>query len=70
MYLLKKLLSVLEYPAELSKKDVIAIYPLVFQSFWVEKGEVEQLFDAVMVFQNNYQTEETRLFPVFTQKLA
>ncbi|KTD65172.1 hypothetical protein Lsan_0847 [Legionella santicrucis] len=55
--LLKKLLNVIDSPTEISKKNMIAMHPLAFQSFWAEKGEVEQLFDAVIVLQNKYQNE-------------
>lgn len=34
-----------------SKNALIAQSPLAFQSFWVEKGDVEELVDAVRVFQ-------------------
>lgn len=40
---------------EYSKKALLKDYPLAFQSFWAEKGEVEQIFDAVVVFQEKYQ---------------
>ncbi|WP_181951438.1 hypothetical protein [Legionella sainthelensi] len=62
--LLKKLLYVIEHPVEISKKNIITMYPLAFQSFWAEKGEVEQLFDAVMVLHNKYQYEEMNAFSV------
>ncbi len=52
--LLKSLLNVMENPQEISKKDVLAKYPLAFQSFWTEKGEVEQIFDAVIASQDRY----------------
>lgn len=38
-----------------SKKDLLKDYPLAFQSFWAEKGDVEQIFDAVVVFQEKCQ---------------
>lgn len=38
-----------------SKKALLKDYPLAFQSFWAEKGDVEQIFDAVVVFQEKYQ---------------
>ncbi|CAM3495279.1 hypothetical protein [Legionella longbeachae] len=57
--LLKKLLNIIEYPAiEISKKNIITMHPLAFQSFWAEKGDVEQLFDAVIMLQNKYQHDE------------
>lgn len=48
--LLKELLAAVDEPTVLSKKSVLKNHPLAFQSFWLEKGEVEQLFDAVVVF--------------------
>lgn len=36
---------------QVSKRAILVKYPLAFQSFWVEKGDVEQLCDAVIVFQ-------------------
>ncbi|WP_199741657.1 hypothetical protein [Legionella sp. km535] len=35
----------------ISKEDLLKTYPLAFQSFWAEKGEVEQIYDAVMLLQ-------------------
>lgn len=34
-----------------SKQDLLKDHPLAFQSFWLEKGEVEQIVDAVFAFQ-------------------
>ncbi len=50
---LNKLMAVLSNKENtpLSKENLIAQSPLAFQSFWVEKGEVEQLCDAVIEFQ-------------------
>ncbi|HHT0592368.1 TPA: hypothetical protein ACTXXA_000836 [Legionella anisa] len=56
--LLTTLLNVIETPEKISKKDVLAKYPLAFQSFWSEKGEVEQIFDAVLVSQSRSQPSE------------
>jgi hypothetical protein len=57
----------------ISKSDLLKKYPLAFQSFWAEKGEVEQIFDAVMAVQNkrelamsNDMGEQNKLLqPVF-----
>ncbi|KTD41614.1 hypothetical protein [Legionella parisiensis] len=49
--LLTSLLNVIENPQKISKKEVLEKYPLAFQSFWHEKGDVEQIFDAVIVAQ-------------------
>jgi hypothetical protein len=48
--LLTILLAAINDGAKISKKDLLERYPLAFQSFWVEKGDVEQLFDAVVAF--------------------
>lgn len=55
--LLLSLCTSLDNKTICSKQDVLQKYPLAFQSFWVEKGEVEQLFDAVLLLQNRYQLE-------------
>lgn len=52
--LLKLLLNVMENPQGISKEDVLAKYPLAFQSFWTDKGEVAQIFDAVIASQDRY----------------
>ncbi len=39
----------LHHHMAMNKKELLRTYPLAFQSFWAEKGEVEQLFDAVKV---------------------
>ncbi len=41
--------SALTHHSRMNKKELLRTYPLAFQSFWAEKGEVEQLFDAAMV---------------------
>ncbi|MCE0723428.1 MULTISPECIES: hypothetical protein [Legionella] len=56
--LLTTLLNVIETSQKISKKDVLVKYPLAFQSFWSEKGEVEQIFDAVIVSKNRSQPSE------------
>ncbi|MFJ1267305.1 hypothetical protein ACD661_01900 [Legionella lytica] len=50
---LNKLITVIskKEDALVSKDALIAQSPLAFQSFWAEKGDVEQLVDAVMLFQ-------------------
>lgn len=55
--LLLSLCSSLDNKIINSKQDVLQKYPQAFQSFWVEKGEVEQLFDAVLAFQNKFKLE-------------
>ena len=46
---LKESLASVDESAVPSKKSLLKKHPLAFQSFWLEKGEVEQLFDAVVV---------------------
>jgi hypothetical protein len=52
--LLKQLLSLVHAPGKIAKADVLVKYPLAFQSFWLEKGDVEQIFDAVVALQDKY----------------
>ncbi|WP_454785860.1 hypothetical protein [Legionella sp. WA2024007413] len=56
--LLKMLSKEIEHSQEISKKDVRATYPLAFQSFWSETGEVEQILDAIIAFQKKQQIEQ------------
>ncbi|WP_298626988.1 hypothetical protein [uncultured Legionella sp.] len=39
----------------ISKSELLKEYPLAFQSFWAEKGEVEQIFDAVLAMQKKHE---------------
>jgi hypothetical protein len=57
--LLKQLLSLVHAPGKIAKADVLVKYPLAFQSFWLEKGDVEQIFDAVVALQDKYQQTNT-----------
>ncbi|BCA95849.1 hypothetical protein TUM19329_22100 [Legionella antarctica] len=41
--------SSLSYHTPMNKKQLLRAYPLAFQSFWADKGDVEQLFDAAKV---------------------
>jgi hypothetical protein len=41
---------------KVSKDNSLKNNPLAFQSFWAEKGEIEQLFDAVLVFQEKRES--------------
>lgn len=45
--LVKDLQMAIRNRTPISKQAALKSYPLAFQSFWYEKGEVEQLFDAV-----------------------
>ncbi|MCL9684375.1 hypothetical protein [Legionella maioricensis] len=41
--------SALNEHRAMNKKELLRTYPLAFQSFWADKGDVEQLFDAAKV---------------------
>ncbi|HHF7380603.1 TPA: hypothetical protein ACPSKF_001106, partial [Legionella anisa] len=56
--LLIVLKNAIENPQEISKKEMLATYPLAFQSFWTEKGDVEQILDAVIVSQSRHRLME------------
>lgn len=43
-----------------NKKQTLVDYPLAFQSFRREKGEVEEIFDAVFLFQNMSKEPESQ----------
>ena len=53
--LLFEVLRALTQHMPISKKHALQMYPLAFQSFWAEKGEVEQLVDAAQVFHEKYK---------------
>lgn len=40
----------------ISKNDSLATYPLAFQSFWSDKGEIEHIFDAAFKLQQRYSS--------------
>ena len=42
-----------------SKQNLLKQYPLALQSFWAEKGEVEQIMDASLVLLHRYQETTT-----------
>ncbi len=50
----------------ISKADLLEKYPLAFQSFWAEKGDVEQIFDAVLALQA--RRKETQFYDVYGQE--
>ncbi|WP_454783122.1 hypothetical protein [Legionella sp. WA2022007384] len=56
--LLNTLSKAIENPQEISKKNVRAKHPLAFQSFWAEKGDVEQILDAIIEFHDRGRIEE------------
>lgn len=62
---LTKILSALTRHTEISSKtELLKQYPLAFQSFWAEKGEVEQLFEAASVLSTKYKEGvRTNSFP-------
>jgi hypothetical protein len=45
----------LEGAGVISRKQLLQRYPLAFQSFWAEKGEVEQIYNAVLVLRDKYK---------------
>ncbi len=53
--LLMELLNSLDHDCSFSKKKLLKSYPLAFQSFWTEKGEVEQIVEAVNLLKEKYQ---------------
>lgn len=58
---LELLSNALEDPIKLDSKSVIAKHYIgAFQSFWREKSDVEQLYDAVMFHLNHLQADENR----------
>lgn len=50
--LLSKLSSTLSSRTVITKNQLSDEYPLAFQSFWTEKGDVEQIVDAAMILQD------------------
>jgi hypothetical protein len=64
MDLLTRLLGSLKDKKIISRDDLLAQYTLVFQSFWAEKGEVEQLFDAVFIWHNKVNSDAENHIPV------
>lgn len=53
LQLLSELLSSLDSNHVLIREDVLINYPSVFESFWSKTGEVEQLYNAVIRFNNS-----------------
>ena len=47
--------SALARHTPISKAALLEQYPLAFQSFWAEKGDVEQLFDAALILGDKYE---------------
>ncbi len=43
--------------AKINKTDLLDRYPLAFQSFWAEKGDVEQIFDAARIVITKYEQQ-------------
>ncbi|MDI1351733.1 MAG: hypothetical protein PSV35_03035, partial [bacterium] len=63
----EELLSILrlsiDKPDPLSKRHLLEQYPLAFQSFWADKGEVEHIYDAVVVLKSKYLAQKTAVLP-------
>ncbi|KTD59005.1 hypothetical protein [Legionella shakespearei] len=69
MDLLTRLLDSLKDKKIISREDLLTQYPLVFQSFWAEKGEVEQLFDAVSLWQDKVSLNHIPVQSNYSQAL-
>jgi hypothetical protein len=52
---LNEALDALKFGPKLAKRSLLKEYPLAFQSFWPEKGDVEQIIDAALTIQVNSQ---------------
>ncbi|KTC89986.1 hypothetical protein OQJ18_06115 [Fluoribacter dumoffii] len=62
--LLTATLKVITHAESVSKKELLKKYPLAFQSFWAEKGDVEHLFNAVLILQGkHYFNNATSISP-------
>lgn len=53
--LLKDLLQAFEGDFSCSKELLSQRYPLAFQSFWAEKGDVEQIVEAALVLKDRFE---------------
>lgn len=58
LHCLNELYSSLDSHNSISKEKILEQYPSAFQSFWADKGEVEQIYDAVKIFQEKHNKEE------------
>lgn len=54
---LSDILWLLDEHDPISKNVLLKQYPQAFQSFWAEKGDVEQIVDAVLIFQDRYREQ-------------
>lgn len=59
--LLRDVLTSFKDEVLLSKKALLKHYPLAFQSFWAEKGDVEQIVDAVLFLKVKYLQTKSEL---------
>jgi hypothetical protein len=59
---LTETLNALESESKLCKKKILMRHPLVFQSFWTEKGDVEQIIDAVVALQVRFKKTPSPFF--------
>lgn len=58
LHLLRDLKTSFTYSTTVDKQDLAQKYPLAFQSFWVEKGDVEQITDAVVELEKAMRERE------------
>jgi hypothetical protein len=68
--LLGELLSSLGNDLSFSKKELLKSYPLAFQSFWPEKGEVEQIVDAAFLLREKHQELDSELDEFSPQQVS
>ena len=68
--LLLKLLPTIDADTSFTKKQILKFYPLAFQSFFVEKSEVEQIVDAALLLQEKHQEEQIKLEGLSTCQLV
>ncbi len=68
--LLQDLSSSLGKDLSFSKKYLLRAYPLGFQSFWAEKGDVEQIVDAAERLKEKYSDLHIELDDVAAKQLA
>lgn len=63
--LLKSVLHSLKKETDFSKLALSKSYPLAFQSFWAEKGEVEQIIDAaeLLIIKRNDEIHSNKAVP-------
>ena len=68
--MLLKILPAADTGTSFTKKQILKSYPLAFQSFFVEKSDVEQIVDAALLLQDKHQEEQIELEDLSTCQLA